>query len=182
MSALTDRINRVYLDGFSYWKETPNYMDEVSGAARALADALGGELTPPRNLDNYFRVQVCITPGVRTARFALTWRQVERKKEIVYLEILVAVVAKVAEASWHTYRVTDTFDHDSFELLDTAFLDAHPALEATAERVMELVDEVGLELLGWDVTRAPADTRLPEEPWMAGAPQVRHFLLPGYWD
>ena len=182
MRSLDETLRRVYLDASPFPDEEPGYVDAIRAGAQALAAALGAELTPPHNDDSYYRVQVAMTPRVRCSRFALTYGLVRRKREVVYLEILVASIAKAAEASWHVYRADDSFEHESFELLDADFLAAHPALEATAEHVLAVTAEAGIDLLSWDVTRAPADPRLPEEPWMGGTPQLRHFLLPGFWD
>jgi hypothetical protein len=137
----------------------------------------------PANLQNFYRLEVCFTPGVSHSRDELPFDTVRARGEVIYLDTLHSVILPAVEASWRRFTVPDNMlDQEVHDLLSDAWLGARPELEQIAYGVMDLAQAHGLELLASDVLRQAANPELPV-PFPGNTPAtLRDFVFPGVFD
>jgi hypothetical protein len=182
-------IERVFLEGWNYSEGDPGYFQskahQVEAFARGLQSLAGRpvRIDRPANLQNFYRLEVCFTSDISASRDELPFETVRARGEVIYLDTLHSVILPVAEASWRRFTVPGTMlDQEVHDLLNDAWLGAHPELEQIAYGVMELAQAHGLELLASDILRQPANPALPV-PFPGTTPAtLRDFVFPGVFD
>lgn len=186
---LSRRLEDIFVDKWDVYSDSPTYLADkeasVKRFAERLAKASGKEayIQEPQNIDNYYRLQICLTPRSPSNRFTLDFDRVKRDGEVVYLNVLCSMLAPVSEASWHVYRVTDSqLVLESHDLLDPVFLSRHPEWQSLAHEVTRIGRETDLCALSWDITRQAADVSWPRPQFAPDSSQLRHFLFTGYYD
>ncbi|WAS92521.1 hypothetical protein [Nannocystis punicea] len=131
----------------------------------------------------YFRIFIALAADLPDHPSELDYDEVEARGPAEYLEIRSCAVMPVAECTWHSFRVEDDeWEHDVFDLFDERWFAGRETRRALAELVVRLGEGAGLAVLSWELTHAPADPEWPRPEFAPEAPELRHFLFPGYFD
>lgn len=182
-------IERVFRDKWDYSDGNPGYFRDKAQQVEAFARDLHSltdrqvNVERPANLQNFYRLEVCFTPGISESREAVSYESVRERGEAIYLDILCSVLLPLSEGSWRRFTASGPMlDQEVHDLLSDAWLAAHPELEEISYGVMELAEVHGLELVANDVLRQTADPALPI-PFPGNAPAtLRDFVFPGAFD
>lgn len=101
----------------------------------------------------------------------------------LYLTARVSHFAFLAELSWLELGHDSTMPYrHSTELFDETILASNSKTETVAITALETADEVGFEVLSWEILRAPAPPGLPRQFWMPEHPEIRNYLFPGFFE
>jgi len=187
---LRERLRRIYVDGWAYWENPPNYMEHKEREIQVLCDAVSKLLgrkatvqTIPKDINNYYDIECSLTSGFPASRGELDYDQVERSGPAEYFQLLYSVVAPVAAGVWHRFFIREEEpDHEMFDFLSVEWFAMHPEYESPALEMIDTMENRGLTVLGWDVTLLPADEDWPLSRFMPEDPDLRHYLFKGYYD
>lgn len=187
---LRNRLRRIYVEGWAYWEDPPDYMERKERQVQALrervAECLGRNATvqtTPRDINNYYDIECSLTPGFPDGRSELDYDQVARDGPAEYFQMLISVVAPVVAAVWHRFFIRDGEpQHEMFDFLSEDWFSMHPEYEPVALELIGAAEAQGLTVLSWDVTLLPSDKDWPLSRLMPEDPDLRHYLFKGYYD
>ena len=188
---LRTRIEQIFVGGLEYWQESPDYMkakEEAVERLRLQTEEVFGFpasiVITPRNINNYFDVECSMQKSSPTDMTELEYQRVKESGPIEYFQILCSVVAPVSAGAWHRFSVNDAgqWEHEIVDLFDNGWLESHPSHEGAILKLSEAAEGLHLSIVDWDVACRPADAAWPKPKFAPEAPELRHYLFPGYYD
>ena len=182
-------IERVFLEKWDYAGGDPGYFQAKAQQVEAFRRGLQGltgravRVERPANLQNFFRLEVCFSPGMDGSRDELAYESVRAQGEVIYLEISCSVILPLSEGRWRRFTVPERMlVQDVHDLLSDEWFAVHPEHEEIACGVLHLGEEHGLAVVPSEILRCQASATLPV-PFPGNSPAtIRDFVFPGVLD
>ncbi|MFY0564189.1 hypothetical protein ACN28E_10090 [Archangium lansingense] len=187
---LRDRLRKIYVDGWVYWKDPPDYMERIERQVEVLRECVSRCLgctatvqTTPGDINDYYDIECPLTSGFPESRAELDYDQLEQEGPAEYFQLLLSTVAPVVAGVWHRFFIRDGMrQHEMFDFLSEEWFAEHTEHKPMALEIIRKAEEQGLTVLGWDITLLPADKDWPLARLMPEDPDLRHYLFGGYYD
>ncbi len=184
------QIERIFCERWQYDGGDPEYFADKRQSIESLACELElrvahrVRVAVPANLQNFYRLEFCLTPSVDESHDAVSLERINECVEITYLTLSFSVMIPVLEGRWRKLQADRNGIQQKFcDLLDPAWLTEHPDFQTIAATVLELAELHRIDFVEQNVFAHLADPEWPVPPFPGDMPAtLRAFVFPGICD
>ncbi|MCB0065195.1 MAG: hypothetical protein KDE19_23890 [Caldilineaceae bacterium] len=187
LEKINDLLKRFYSGTYNPHEVDPSLDARIRTSVRILSNRVATvtgtvpEIRGPANMDSYHLITWPLQSTLPSHPAQVDILSLSTSA--LYLTARVSHFAFLAELSWLELGHDNVmpFRH-SAELFDETVLASNPKRETVALTALETADEIGFEVLSWEILHTPAPPDLPRQFWMPDHPEIRNYLFPGFFE